>query len=126
VAESAVAVFVGTEFELMAGHGENSCPPPGKAPCEEIVFNMEDVSDSRLSLNMKTPSVVLLLPQLKFKFICLTFCRMAAAASAYSNASHSHQSGEENGMEYFTSWFKEHLPGILIEFIPTTDRLWTL
>ena len=37
----------------------------------------------------------------------------------------SHESGEENGMEYFTSWFKEHLPGILIEFIPTTDRLWT-
>ena len=38
----------------------------------------------------------------------------------------SHESGEENGMEYFTSWFKEHLPGIHIEFIPTTDRLWTL
>jgi putative NIF3 family GTP cyclohydrolase 1 type 2 len=38
----------------------------------------------------------------------------------------SHESGEENGMEYFTSWFKEHLPGIRIEFIPTTDRLWTL
>ncbi len=38
----------------------------------------------------------------------------------------SHESGEENGMEYFTQWFKEHLPGIHIEFIPTTDRLWTL
>ena len=38
----------------------------------------------------------------------------------------SHESGEENGMEYFTSWFKEHLPDIHIEFIPTTDRLWTL
>ena len=38
----------------------------------------------------------------------------------------SHESGEENGMELFTSWFKEHLPGIPIEFIPTTDRLWTL
>jgi hypothetical protein len=38
----------------------------------------------------------------------------------------SHESGEENGMEYFTSWFKEHLPIIHIEFIPTTDRLWTL
>ena len=38
----------------------------------------------------------------------------------------SHESGEENGMGYFTSWFKEHLPGIRIEFIPTTDRLWTL
>jgi hypothetical protein len=29
-------------------------------------------------------------------------------------------------MEYFTNWFKEHLQGIPIEFIPTTDRLWTL
>jgi putative NIF3 family GTP cyclohydrolase 1 type 2 len=38
----------------------------------------------------------------------------------------SHESGEENGMEYFTRWFKEHLPGIHIELIPTTDRLWTL
>jgi hypothetical protein len=38
----------------------------------------------------------------------------------------SHESGEENGMEYFTSWFEDHLPGIQIEFIPTTDRLWTL
>jgi hypothetical protein len=38
----------------------------------------------------------------------------------------SHESGEENGMEYFTSWFEEHLPGIRIEFIPTSDRLWTL
>jgi putative NIF3 family GTP cyclohydrolase 1 type 2 len=38
----------------------------------------------------------------------------------------SHESGEENGMEYFTNWFKEHLQGIPIEFIPTTDRLWTL
>lgn len=38
----------------------------------------------------------------------------------------SHESGEENGMEYFTSWFKDHLPGIHIEFIPTTDRFWTL
>lgn len=38
----------------------------------------------------------------------------------------SHESGEENGMEFFTTWFKEHLPGIHIEFIPTGDRLWTL
>jgi putative NIF3 family GTP cyclohydrolase 1 type 2 len=38
----------------------------------------------------------------------------------------SHESGEENGMELFTNWFKENLPGIHIEFIPTTDRLWTL
>jgi len=38
----------------------------------------------------------------------------------------SHQSGEENGMELFTTWFKEHLPGIRIELIPTTDRFWTL
>jgi putative NIF3 family GTP cyclohydrolase 1 type 2 len=38
----------------------------------------------------------------------------------------SHESGEENGMEYFTSWFKQHLQGIHIEFIPTADRLWTL
>jgi hypothetical protein len=38
----------------------------------------------------------------------------------------SHESGEENGMESFTNWFKEHLPGIHIEFVPTTDRLWTL
>jgi hypothetical protein len=73
VAESAVAVFVGTEFELMAGRGENSCPPPGKAPWEEIVFNMEDVSDSRLSLNMKTPSVVLLLSHFEIQIYLSDF-----------------------------------------------------
>lgn len=38
----------------------------------------------------------------------------------------SHESGEENGMELFTSWFKEHVPSIPIEFIPTTDRFWTV
>jgi putative NIF3 family GTP cyclohydrolase 1 type 2 len=51
---------------------------------------------------------------------------MLASGSKGAMVISSHEAGEENGMEYFTSWFKEHLPGIHIELIPTTDRLWTL
>ena len=38
----------------------------------------------------------------------------------------SHESGEENMMHWFTGWFQQQFPAIHIEFIPTTDRLWTL
>lgn len=37
-----------------------------------------------------------------------------------------HEAGEENGMEYFTSWFQQQFPTVHIENIKTTDRLWTL
>jgi hypothetical protein len=37
-----------------------------------------------------------------------------------------HESGEENGVHFFTSWFQQRFPTIHIEFIPTGDRLWTL
>lgn len=38
----------------------------------------------------------------------------------------SHESGEENMMNWFTGWFQERFPDIRIEFVPTGDRLWTL
>jgi putative NIF3 family GTP cyclohydrolase 1 type 2 len=38
----------------------------------------------------------------------------------------SHESNEETGMVLFASWFKEKFPGIRLEDVPTTDRLWTL
>lgn len=38
----------------------------------------------------------------------------------------SHESGEENMMNWFTGWFHERLPDIGVQFVPTEDRLWTL
>jgi hypothetical protein len=38
----------------------------------------------------------------------------------------SHESGEENMMNWFTGWFHQRFPAIPAEFVPTTDRLWTL
>jgi hypothetical protein len=38
----------------------------------------------------------------------------------------SHESGEENMMKDFPAWFQQLFPTTHIEFIPTTDRLWTL
>lgn len=37
-----------------------------------------------------------------------------------------HEAGEENGVHFFTEWFKQQFPTIRIEFVPTGDRLWTL
>jgi putative NIF3 family GTP cyclohydrolase 1 type 2 len=37
-----------------------------------------------------------------------------------------HESGEENMMQAFPAWFQQLFPTIHIEFVPTTDRLWTL
>lgn len=33
---------------------------------------------------------------------------------------------EEAGMQLFTRWLIKEMPGLRIEFIPTTDRLWTV
>jgi Duf34/NIF3 (NGG1p interacting factor 3) len=38
----------------------------------------------------------------------------------------SHESGEENMMQWYTGWFQQQFPGIRIEFVPTGDRMWTL
>lgn len=38
----------------------------------------------------------------------------------------SHESGEENMMAWFTGWFHDQFPNIPVQFVPTTDRLWTL
>jgi putative NIF3 family GTP cyclohydrolase 1 type 2 len=36
----------------------------------------------------------------------------------------SHEASEEEGMKFFTQWFRSHFASVRAEFIPTTDRLW--
>lgn len=34
--------------------------------------------------------------------------------------------GEEGGMELFSRWLPKQIPGLRVEFVSTTDRLWTV